>query len=136
MDRLKSRAVGAVLGLWGCALLVASSCQHPPPPARSHERRVLTPEAVGALPMASVEAFPSEQRDLIRAASAELLRTGQQPAEFYGTVGRVKEGAKVDLWHQTAFLPENRAMAGNPGGRCFTMYFDRDGRVAKKLKWQ
>jgi hypothetical protein len=128
--------VGAIAGcLWGCACLVAS-CQHPVPQARSHERRVLTPEAVGALPIASVEAFPSEQRDLIRAASAELLRTRQQPAEFYGTVGRGKDGPKVDLWHQTAFLPENRAIAGNPGGRCFTIYFDRDGRVAKKLKWQ
>ena len=135
MNRLKRGAVGAVVVcLWGCALLVPS-CQHPVSPAR-HERRVLTPEAVGALPIASVDAFPSEQRDLIRAASAELLRTGQQPAEFYGTVARAKDGAEVALWHQTAFLPKNRDMDGNPGGRCFTMYFDRAGRVAKKLKWQ
>ena len=136
MDRVKREVAGFFVGcLCVCVFLVAS-CEHPAPPARSHERRVLTPEAVGALPMASVDAFPIEQRDLIRAASAELLRTGQQPAEFYGTVGKVKDGAKVDLWHQTAFLPENRGMEGNPGGQCFTMYFDRDGRVAKKLKWQ
>lgn len=122
--------------LWSCACLVMA-CQHPTSSSpRRRERPVLTAETVGALPLASVDAFPNDQRGLIRAASAELMRTGQQPAEFFGRVEKIPDGAKIDLWHQSAFLPENRGLEGNPGGRCFTMYFDSDGRVAKKLKWQ
>jgi len=131
-DRLKRAALVTVLS--GACLL--ASCGHPSQPPRPRERSVLAPDAVDALPLVSVDAFPKDQQDILRAVAAELLRTGQQPTEFYVTVRKSSEGAKVDLWHQTAFLPENRELEGNPGGRCFTMYLDRDGRVSKKLKWQ
>jgi hypothetical protein len=136
VDRVKGRLVTAALALSSVCAFLVSSCDQAAPAARLHERRILTPQAVGALPITSVDAFPIEQRELVRAASAEILRTGQRPAEFYGKVRTGQDGATVDLWHQTAFLPEYRGVVGNPGGRSFTVYFDRDGRVTKRLNWQ
>ena len=127
-----------LLPIMNVAELDRTASEHPVSAVnrRAHERPVPTPEAVGATSMASVEAFPLEDRDLIRAAAAELLRTGDKPAEFYATVTRSADGAKVNLWHRSAFLPESRGREGNPGGRCFTMNFDSDMRVTKKAKWQ
>lgn len=99
---------------------------------------VLTPEAVGARPMNRVEAFEPDLREAVQAATAELLRKGDEVEEFYAEVRKAPEGQIVlQVWHTAAFQPQNRDMHGNPGGKCRTMFFDPGAhKITQELRWQ
>jgi hypothetical protein len=136
MDSLRTNRKWTAAVPFLAVALLGEACHHEHGPTPNRERPGLTPERVGAVRLVPAENFPVEQRDLIQAAIEDITRSKQDPSEFYVTVGTNREGARLNLWHQSAFLPENKHAAGNPGGRCFTMYFDRNGKIEKRLKWQ
>jgi hypothetical protein len=39
------------------------------------------------------------------------------------------------LWHESAFLPENRNVVGNPGGKCRDVWYDPEKRTVVKVFW-
>jgi len=136
MDSLRRTLKSTALVFFMAVAILGEACDHELGPTPHRDRPGLSPERVGAVRLVPAENFPVEQRDLIQAAIDDIIRTKQDPSEFYVTVGTNKAGARLNLWHQSAFLPENKHAAGNPGGRCFTMYFDRNGKIEKRLKWQ
>jgi hypothetical protein len=105
---------------------------------RTRSGPVITPEAVGAVAMVPSDGFEPALREAVRAASSELIRQGDSPADFYAEVRKTPEGEIVlQLWHSDAFRPENRDTVGNPGGKCRTMYFDPGThRIVRELRWQ
>ncbi len=99
----------------------------------------LTPEKVDAIPIVELERFPAEHREAIRAADRELRSQKEDPRDFFARIGESDDGflTVVHLLHADAFLPEYAGVAGNPGGKCRDMYYDRrTGSIARTYVWQ
>lgn len=108
-----------------------------PHPAVARTEPEHRPASIGAVPLTESSAFPEEYVAAVSAVVAELERDGEVPAEFHAVVSETAEHLEFALWHVSAFLPENRGVAGNPGGRCRTFLFEHlSGRIVKKGLWQ
>ena len=86
-----------------------------------------------------VQALPPQHRQGARAVAAALAAGGEDPQEF-SCEAEEENGGRVlvfHLWHASAFLPENRGVLGNPGGKCRDVWYDvRRGRITETLYWQ
>ena len=78
------------------------------------------PLAPKAMPIDLMRAAWPERAACLDSIRKAVIAGGEKPADFY-------VGAKVEsrgehlvfaLWHRDAFLPENKNMLGNPGGKC------------------
>lgn len=61
------------------------------------------------------------------------------PGEFYVELEERDSGTLyvLHLWHQSAFLPENIGMNGNPGGKCRDVWYSvKERKIIKTLFWQ
>jgi hypothetical protein len=84
------------------------------------------------------ENIAKEHREAAKAVAASLRDAGDDPKEFSCQIEASAEGQLIfHLWHESAFLPENRDVRGNPGGRCRDVYYDpAQKKVVKTLWWQ
>lgn len=83
--------------------------------------------------------FPEWQREAARAVAASLSAGHENPKEFYATVEAEDEGRilRFHLYHESAFLPKYRGVAGNPGGKCRDVSYDVVRmRVTETGYWQ
>ncbi len=123
---MRKSIVASALGL-----LIGLGCAKPNPGPPLAERK--------PSPLLDVEALPAAYREGARAVAASLTGEGEKPEEFYCEVEDKEEGRiqVFHLWHESAFLPENRGMAGNPGGKCRDVWYDtRQRKVVETLGWQ
>lgn len=90
-------------------------------------------------PLTDVDAFAEAHRQAARSVAASLTAHGERPQEFYAEI-EAGAGGRVlifHLWHQSAFEPDNRHVAGNPGGKCRDVHYDVARReVTATLFWQ
>jgi hypothetical protein len=71
------------------------------------------------------------------AARTELRRVLEQPEEFFGNVVTTGDLVLLELWHESAFTPENCAVRGNPGEKNRTLGYDpRKRRIVSTKIWQ
>ena len=81
------------------------------------------------------EAFATQYREAVRA----VARYVGSPKDFFAEI-EPKDGGRelwFHLWHKTAFTPENRYVAGNPGGQCRDVVYDtRKHKVTHTWWWQ
>lgn len=110
-----------------CALI--GGCSKPSPATE----RPVPPRIVDG------EKFPAEYRQAAQDVAASLTQGGDDPAAFHAEVEKTEEGQVLvfHLWHESAFLPENRNVAGNPGGKCRNVWYDvKQNKVIEALFWQ
>lgn len=83
---------------------------------------------------------PVRYRDAVRAAIHELVKTKEKPEDFYAQFPEKPNNEPViilNLWHKSAFNKTNFGKAGNPGGKCRNIHFDKQQhKVIKVLFWQ
>jgi hypothetical protein len=88
---------------------------------------------------ANAESFPTSQQEAARAVAAALRERGEKPEEFHARV-ETKEADNIlvfNLWHESAFAKRDGLVAGNPGGKCRNVYYDRKTKqVTQMLFWQ
>jgi len=79
-------------------------------------------------------AFAAKYHEGILAVAAAV----ENPEEFFVEIEEVRGPVYVfHLWHQSAFLPQNRGLMGNPGGKCRDVRFDPATRkIVSILFWQ
>lgn len=71
--------------------------------------------------------------------AAALRRDGEDPDEFRVELERAPDSRflTLHLWHESASLPENRHMLGNPGGRCRDISYDElTGQLSYSRGWE
>ena len=98
------------------------------------------PVFAGATPkdlprLTQTASFPSPYRDAARAVARHVA----SPSDYFAQVEPQKGGNELvfHLWHKTAFLPQNRGAAGNPGGKCLDVGYDTKKRkVVHDWAWQ
>lgn len=91
--------------------------------------------SVGDLNLGQPEYFPERLRGAVRAVAKSV----GTPAEFWAQIEPDRRTGELvfHLWQQDAFLPANRNMVGNPGGKCRDVYYSRkDRKVTRTLFWQ
>jgi hypothetical protein len=89
--------------------------------------------------LANIDAFPAEYREAVQTVAGSLAENGERPEQFYADVQPEEDGQILifHLWHESAFEPQNRGVAGNPGGKCRDVQYDgRQRRVTQSLFWQ
>jgi hypothetical protein len=97
--------------------------------------RERTPRTLGDMRLDDPAAFPVRFREAARAVAASV----GEPAEYVAQLelDRATDELVFHLWHQDAFRPENKAMVGNPGGKCRDVRYDRrQKKVVRTLFWQ
>ncbi len=79
-------------------------------------------------------AFPAKYKEGLLAVAAAV----ENPEEFMVEIEEERGPVYVfHLWHQSAFLPQNRGLMGNPGGKCRDVRFDPATRkIVAILFWQ
>lgn len=80
-------------------------------------------------------AFAPQYREAVVAAA----RAVKTPELFFVDIEERESGRiyVLHLWHESAFLPENRGMNGNPGGQCRDVHFDTTTKTILKIAfWQ
>ena len=117
-----------------CMLLIplAACSTSVQPPAWSADE-------LGAIRITDRASFPDAQRLAVDKIIAALAQSGEVPSEFYAVVQTraADQVAVFHLWHSSAFLPENRGVVGNPGGKCRDIEYDLVGQqVSRTLWWQ
>ena len=101
------------------------------------KRRCITPESLGATPLTELKGGSDRERRAVVAARAELKRVLENPNDFYATVQATDDLVLLELWHRSAFLPENCNEIGNPGGKCRTLGYDpKRDRITSTKFWQ
>lgn len=119
------------------AAAVASAVPTPVPSSSEPNRRCITPESVGATPLVALKGSSERERRAVAAARAELTRVLERPSDFYATVQATDDLVLLELWHRSAFLPENCNDRGNPGGKCRTLGYDpKRDRITSTKFWQ
>lgn len=145
--------------IWGqiaCSSKNTSSPSQPqatPSPIQNstvlHERA----KAQGSIQLTSTSDFPAEYREIAAALAKEQSNANEYYVDIktrrlnqddgYGYVIKdlgIKEGANVvelNCWYISAFTDENRNLNGNPGGRCFTVYYDKkQKKFSTRVSWQ
>jgi hypothetical protein len=91
--------------------------------------------SVGDLNLGTAEAFPERLRPAVLAVAKSV----GAPAEFWAQIEPDRKTGELvfHLWHQDAFLPANRDLLGNPGGKCRDVFVRRkDNQVTRSLFWQ
>ena len=113
----------AFLGMLGCTPRAAMRLQ-----SRERER---PPSLV------KPDLFPAKYRDGLRAVDAELKKKGEKAEQFYVEVEERDGQFVFHLWHETAFLPQNGVVRGNPGGKCRDVRYDpQKQQIVRTLFWQ
>jgi hypothetical protein len=83
---------------------------------------------------------PELFKDAVRAVIDELVKTEENPEEFYIQFPEKPANEPViilNLWHKSAFDKINNGKAGNPGGKCRDIYYDiQQHKIIKVLFWQ
>jgi hypothetical protein len=119
------------------APVVASAAQGAPAASSAASNRCLTPESVGATPLPKLVGANAREQQALVAARAELRRVLEDPAEFFANVQATDDVVLIELWHRSAFLPENCGVTGNPGDKCRTLAYDpTKGRITSTKFWQ
>jgi hypothetical protein len=75
---------------------------------------------------------------MYREAALAVARHITSPADYFARV-EPQDGHELvfHLWHKTAFLPENRGGAGNPGGKCLDVVYDtKKHKIVQDWAWQ
>ncbi|MGC4090657.1 MAG: hypothetical protein QM756_22845 [Polyangiaceae bacterium] len=107
------------------------------PSAGSADKRCVTPEAVGAVPLMELKGATPKERQGVEGARVELRRVLEDPTQFFAVVQATDDLVLIELWHRSAFSAEHCAEVGNPGGKCRTLGYDpRKGRVTSTKFWQ
>ncbi|HUU03677.1 MAG TPA: hypothetical protein VM425_19735 [Myxococcota bacterium] len=98
--------------------------------------RALAPKA---MPIDLMRAAWPERAACLDSIRKAVIAGGEKPADFY-------VGAKVEsrsehlvfaLWHRDAFLPENKNVTGNPGGKCRNaLCLKKTSSFERFLYWQ
>lgn len=97
--------------------------------------KVRDPRSVGDLCLAEPDRFPERLREAVRAVGQSVGAS----AEFWAQIEPDRRTGELvfHLWHQAAFLPANRGMLGNPGGKCRDVHYSREHKkVTRTLFWQ
>jgi hypothetical protein len=116
---------------------VGSAAQGVPAASSAASNRCLTPESVGATPLPTLAGANAREQQALVAARAELRRVLEDPAQFFANVQATDDVVLIELWHRSAFLPENCGVTGNPGGKCRTLGYDpKKGRITSTKFWQ
>jgi hypothetical protein len=90
-----------------------------------------------ALPRLSEVA--SRYEGAAKAVVAVLVGEKEKPKEFRAEIEEKEEGKVLvfHLWHDSAFMPENKRVIGNPGGKCRDIVYDvRNRKASQSLFWQ
>ena len=93
------------------------------------------PQTIGGLNLGAPEKFAPGLQEAARAVAQSV----GQPQDFYAQIepSRATNELIFHLWHKDAFLPANQHLAGNPGGKCRDVYYQREQKkVARTLYWQ
>jgi hypothetical protein len=96
---------------------------------------VLTPQSIGDFNLGDPGRFAAGLQEAIRT----VAQTVDQPQEFSVQIepDLLDYNLVFHLWHKDAFLPENRNMVGNPGGKCRDVHYNREQKkVVRTLFWQ
>jgi hypothetical protein len=114
------------------AIVIGCSAGSPVPPGKQEPLDEPKPPS-----LAKADLFPARHREAVRNVGAYLAKQGEAADHFYATVEQQEKLVVFHLWHESAFLPENRGAAGNPGGKCRDVWYDPENRsVVKVLWWQ
>lgn len=89
-----------------------------------------SPEDIG---LVSLSTFVSNKAE-VEAVLSELAANAESADDFFVEFTRSGSLYSANLWHKSAFYPENCGMVGNPGGLSRT-YRIADGRVIEELGW-
>jgi hypothetical protein len=120
----------ALLALVITACGVGSADRHP-------ERVRIAPANVDAVPLTSPSGYPAEHRAAAGAVIASIRKGGEDPGAFFAQVDAEGGLLIFHLWHESAFLPENQGVPGNPGGLCRDVHVDPASmEVVATLWWQ
>lgn len=67
----------------------------------------MTPESVNAGPLSQLSGVSADERAAIAAVNRELLRVLEAPGDYFASVQTAGDLVLLELWHKSAFLPEN-----------------------------
>lgn len=114
-----------------------SSSTNIAPPSALPRARCVTPENVGAVAFLGLSGESAVEKAAIAAAGRELKRVLEVPAEYFATVQTAGDLVLLELWHRSAFSPENCEDAQTRCAKCRTLAYDPKLRriVATKV-WE
>ena len=85
--------------------------------------------------MAQLAGESADETAAIAAARRELERVLEVPADYFATVQTAGDLVLLELWHRSAFLPEN--CAGNRCAKCRTQAYDpKLRRIVSTKVWE
>ena len=128
------------VAILGWLYLFRSSGGAPPLPASGPPVETARSSREGSLGplVGDGENIAKEHQEAAAAVAASVREGGEDPKEFSCQIETAANGELIfHLWHESAFLPENRNTAGNPGGKCRDVYYNpTQKKVVKTLGWQ
>jgi hypothetical protein len=111
------------------------SAASPPSASAKPEARCITPESVNAVPLPQLSGAGADERAAIAAVSGELLRVLEQPADYFASAQTAGDLVLLELWHKSAFLPEN--CRETRCARCRTQAYDpKKHRIVSTKVWE
>lgn len=111
------------------------SSASPPPPSAKPEGRCITPESVNATPLSRLSGASADERAAIAAVSRELARVLELPGDYFASVQTAGDLVLLELWHSSAFLPEN--CRESRCAKCRTQAYDpKKQRIVSTKVWE
>ena len=94
------------------------------------------PETIGAVSLATPDAFPFEFREAAEAASAYFVKRGLRPDLHFAQVFvRAADDIELSVWPASAFSPLGRRHTSGGGGS--SLHFNpRTHRIERAFRWQ
>ena len=95
------------------------------------------PDDLELIQLSDAESFAPDFREMAQTVAGQFEGT-ETPAESFWASLREEESVVVfQLWHESAFEPENCNSVGNPGGLCRDVHVDREsGQIVATYFWQ
>ncbi|HUI92078.1 MAG TPA: hypothetical protein VLX68_07515 [Chitinivibrionales bacterium] len=94
-------------------------------------------EKMGLTVLTDNSKINTDQKQIIGNLRGYISENHLDPKYFYIDIKQINpKNNSFDLWHISAFFPENRGMKGNPGGLCRTLYTDSSGHIINQLLWK
>jgi hypothetical protein len=104
--------------------------------APSAAARCITPDALGLQPLATLHGATRVEEAAVAAARRELTRVLEDPTVYLASVQTAADLVLLELWHPSAFLPENCRDPQQLCRKCRTMAYDaKRGRVTSTKVW-
>lgn len=113
-------------------------------PVKAEDVEDVTAESLGATQVSDNAAFAADDQEMMEIVNAWMEENGDDTSQYYAVVDEeasTAEEIQIKMYHDTAFpimtsgAKKGIKLAGNPGGKCKTIYYDPKGKEVIKQWW-